>query len=162
MEAAADHNAEVVIGVGSVGISGSGAKGVRISPTREVVGQMALRVGVKRVRKRHSEGFGSSVFEEGGERMLNLTRLAGIAIKDSQNRRSFVEETDEGSSRSRSMGGRGGPKGGAIKGQQRARPRTDEGTNIREGTGKLREEGGKKKGGADVGRDERTVSNGRP
>jgi hypothetical protein len=56
---------------------------------------MALRVGVERVRKRHSKGFGSSVLEEGGERMLDLTRLAGITIKDSHNRRSFMEETDE-------------------------------------------------------------------
>jgi hypothetical protein len=60
------------------------------------------------------------------------------------------------------MGGSGGKKGGAIKGQREARAGTDEGTNIREGTGKFREEGGKKKGGADVGRNKRTVSNGRP
>jgi hypothetical protein len=64
VEATADHNAEVVIGVGSVGIRGSCAKGVRIAPTRKMVRQMTLRVGVKRVLKRHSEGFSSSVFKE--------------------------------------------------------------------------------------------------
>jgi hypothetical protein len=46
VEAAADHNAKVVVGVGGVGVGRGRTKGMRVTSAREVVRKMTVGVGV--------------------------------------------------------------------------------------------------------------------